>query len=130
VTTTAALYARPRPLVPSITDQLQTFATQHCWSTREFADEEVASHTSWEACLEALREWQCRVLVVASLDRLGLRLPVLQRTISELAGAGVQVISLGEVVDTPAPEGRGFTDCSAVLVAYERARHAERTGPA
>src|SRR5262249_11361102 len=52
----------------------------------------------------------------------------LLRTVSELAGAGVRVSSLGEVVDTSAPEGRGFNDCCAVLVAYERALHAERTG--
>jgi len=88
VTTTAALYARPGPLVPSIADQLQTFATQYCWSTREFADEEVASHTSWDACLEALGEWQCRVLGVVSLDRLGLRLPVLLCTSANWRGLG------------------------------------------
>jgi DNA invertase Pin-like site-specific DNA recombinase len=125
VTTTAALYARPGPLVPSIADQLQTSATQHCWSTREFADGDFASHKSWDAYLEALRLRQCRILVVASLDRLGMRLVALLDTVSELAVAGVRVISLGEVVDTSAPEGRGFTDCCAVLVAYERALHAE-----
>jgi DNA invertase Pin-like site-specific DNA recombinase len=130
VITTAALYARPGPLAPSVADQLQelqTFAAQHGWPTREFADGDVASHTSWDACLEALRKRQCRILVVASLDRLGLRLVALLGTVCELVGSGVRLITLGEGVDTSAPEGKAFTECCAILVEYDRALHAERT---
>jgi DNA invertase Pin-like site-specific DNA recombinase len=130
VTIAAALYARPGPLSPSVTDQLQqlrAFAARHGWPTRDFVEGDVAARTAWDACLGSLREGLCRVLVVASLDRLGLRLPALLGTVSELAGAGVRLIALGEGVDASAPRGRWFTDCCAVLVGYERALHAERT---
>jgi DNA invertase Pin-like site-specific DNA recombinase len=130
VTTTAALYARPGPLAPSVTDQfreLQGFAAQHSWPTREFADGDVASHTSWDACLDALRKRQCRILVVTSLDRLGLRLMALLDTVSELTQSGVRLIALGEGIDTSVPKGQAFTHCCVVLVGYDRALHAERT---
>ena len=126
----AALYARPGLLAPSVADQLgqlRAFAARHGWPVREFVEADVAAGTAWDACWAALRQRHCRVLVVASLDRLGLPLGALLRTVHELTEAGVRLVSLGEGVDTAAPQGRAFADCCAVLVGYERALHAERT---
>jgi DNA invertase Pin-like site-specific DNA recombinase len=128
--TTAALYVRPSPLALPVEEQLlklRALAARYGWHPHDFVESDAEASATWEACLRGLRDRDCQVLVVASLDRLGLRLPVLLRVVDELVGIGVRILAVAEAVDTGSSEGRAFADSCRLLLGFERARHVERT---
>jgi DNA invertase Pin-like site-specific DNA recombinase len=102
---------------------LRQAGVERIW--RETASGAVAARPVLDELLAGLRPDDR--LTVTRLDRLGRSLPHLLRTVDDLAGRGVHLVSLRERIDTAGAVGRFQLAMFAAMAEFERNLTIERT---
>ncbi len=127
----AALYARVSTVghgqdVGLQLDELRQVAGQRGWVVvEEFADEGVSgvatSRPALDRMLADAQAGRFDVVAVWKLDRLGRSLQHVLGVLDQLAGQGVEFVSLRDAgMDSTTPAGRLFTAMIAAFAAFER----------
>jgi len=126
----AALYARVSTLngqdVGLQLDELRQVAAQRGWTIiEEFADEGVSGVKTTRPALDRMladaQAGRFDVVAVWKLDRLGRSLQHVLGVLDQLAGQGVEFVSLRDAgMDSTTPAGRLFTAMIAAFAAFER----------
>ncbi len=127
----AALYARVSTVghgqdVGLQLDELRQVAGQRGWEiVEEFVDEGVSgvktSRPALDRMLAGAQAGRFDVVAVWKLDRLGRSLQHVLGVLDQLAGQGVEFVSLRDAgMDSTTPAGRLFTAMIAAFAAFER----------
>lgn len=113
-------------------DELRQVAQQRGWEiVEEFIDEGISgskvSREGLDAMLDTARRGKLDLIAVWRLDRLGRSLQHLIALLDELAGLGVQFVSLRDAgIDSTSPSGRFMLQVIGAVAEFERAIIRER----
>jgi DNA invertase Pin-like site-specific DNA recombinase len=126
-TVRAGLYARVSTDGQTPENQLlplRAFAAARGWRAQEFIDHGVSGgkdrRPALDALLGAVRARQIDVVAVTKLDRLARSTRHLVTLAAELQALGVELVVLGQAIDTTTPAGRLLFHVLAAISEFER----------